>query len=315
MSLMRDRRFWPTFWTQFFGAFNDNVFKNALVILITFKAYKLGTLEPEQMVALSGGIFVLPFFMFSATAGQICDRYPKNKLFRIIKVLEIVIMLFGAAGFIFEQIGMLLITLFFMGLQSAIFGPIKYSILPELLSDDELVKGNALVASGTFISILLGTVLGGTLIAMGEKGLYLAAASVILFAVAGAFFAFNVQDLKPANPELKINYGLISPSWQIVKTSMKIKSVWLAILGISWFWFLGAALLSMFPAYGESVLGTNESVVTLFLALFSIGVGVGSQVCEKLSWKRVELGLVPFGTIGITWFVLDLFFDMLSEKS
>lgn len=304
---MRDKRFWPVFWTQFFGAFNDNVFKNALVILITFQAYKLGNLAPEQMVAISGGIFILPFFLFSAMAGQICDRYPKHKLIFYIKIWEIIVMLFGALGFVTQNIELLLGTLFFMGLQSTFFGPIKYSILPELVTDEELVKGNALVASGTFVSILLGTILGGGLIAIEGTGRMATGVAVVLFAGVGTIFSSRVQKLSPANPNLKVSYGLFKPTWKIAKVTSRIKSVFLAVLGISWFWFLGAALLSMFPGYGKNVLGTDESVVTLFLALFSIGVGVGSMICEKLSRKQVELGLVPFGTIGISAFVIDLY--------
>lgn len=308
MNLMRDGRFWPLFWTQFFGAFNDNVFKNALVLLITFKAYKLGAVSPEQMVALSGGIFILPFFLFSATAGQICDKFPKHKLIFLIKIWEIIVMVVGALGFYLGSIETLLSTLFFMGLQSTFFGPIKYSILPELLKEDELVKGNALVASGTFISILLGTILGGAFIGLESWAGETTGVAVIIFAGIGTFFGSRVKPLKAANENLKIEWGLIKPTWQIVKVTRNIKSVFLAVLGISWFWFLGAALLSMFPTYGKNVLGTNSDVVTLFLAMFSIGVGVGSQVCEKLSHKQVELGLVPFGTVGISLFVIDLYF-------
>lgn len=306
MSLLRDRRFWPIFWTQFFGAFNDNVYKNALVILITFKAYRIGMFAPEQMVALSGGIFILPFFLFSAMAGQICDRYPKDRLIKIIKVWEIIVMLVGSIGFLTQNIELLLVTLFFMGLQSTFFGPIKYSVLPELLHERELVKGNALVASGTFVSILLGTILGGTLIAIDAHAELFTSIAVVIFAVSGVLFSLNIEKLEPADPHLKIDYGLIKPTLKIAKVTYRVKSVFLAVMGVSWFWFLGAALLSMFPPYGKEVLGSDESVVTLFLAMFSIGVGVGSVICEKLSRQQIELGLVPLGTIGITIFVLDL---------
>ena len=308
MSLLRDRRFWPLFWTQFLGAFNDNVFKNALVLLITYKAYSLGSVSPQQMVALSGGIFILPFFLFSAIAGQICDRYPKHRLIFGIKLWEVIVMISGAVGFYTESVETLLITLFFMGLQSAFFGPIKYSILPELLKEDELVQGNALVASGTFVSILIGTILGGALIGVEAWGREATGGAVILFALIGTLISSRVQKLEPANPDLKVDYGLIKPVWKIIKVTKEIKPVFLAVLGISWFWFLGAALLSMFPSYGKNILGADSDVVTLFLAMFSIGVGVGSQVCERLSYKHVELGLVPFGTIGISLFLFDLYY-------
>ncbi len=305
--LIKDKRFWPIFLTQFFGAFNDNVFKNALVILITFKSYSLAGLAPEQMVAICGGIFVLPFFLFSAMAGQICDKFPKHKLIFYIKLWELVIMFVGAYGFMSENVNVLIITLFFMGLQSAFFGPIKYSILPELIDGNELLQGNALVSSGTFVSILLGTILGGALIGLEEVGRSYTAISIIIFAAIGTFFGMKVQPLEPADKNMKISYGLFAPILKILKVTTKIKTVFLAVLGISWFWFLGAALLSMFPAYGRNVLGGNESVVTLFLAMFSIGVAVGSMLCEKFSRQRLELGLVPFGTIGMTIFIFDLF--------
>jgi MFS family permease len=177
--LLKNKKFWPTFWTQFFGAFNDNVFKNALVMLITYKAYKLSGLSPESMVALCGGIFILPFFLFSAMAGQICDKYPKHKLMFYIKVWEIGVMIIGGYGFITENIVVLIGTLFVMGLQSSFFGPVKYSILPELVKDSELVQGNALVSMATFVAILLGTIIGGVLIAIEDGGEYFVAGAVI----------------------------------------------------------------------------------------------------------------------------------------
>lgn len=306
-NLIGDKRFWPMFWTQFFGAFNDNVFKNALVILITYKSYQLMGLSPEQMVTVCGGIFILPFFIFSATAGQLCDKYSKSKLIFIVKVFEIIVMILGAIGFVFENLPVLLFALFMMGFQSTLFGPVKYSILPELIEEDELVHGNALVEMGTFLSILLGTITGGVLISYPQGGLYVSV-SVILLAIIGAVFAKCMSPIESQNSDLKINFGLIKPSIDILKVTMEIKSVWNSVLGISWFWFLGAALLSIFPIYAKNVLFAGESVVTLFLALFSIGVAIGSVLCEKMSKHRLELGLVPFGSIGITLFILDLFF-------
>ncbi len=305
--LMFDRRFWPTFWTQFLGAFNDNVYKNAMVMLITYQSMKLGGLSPESMVALCGGVFILPFFLFSAMAGQICDKYPKDKLMFYIKVWEVLVMLFGALGFYLGSLNILMITLFFMGLQSTFFGPVKYAVLPELVNDNELVQGNALVEMGTFVAILLGTIVGGILIAIEGTGAWYVGISVIFFALMGTGFSRFVHPLKKTNSELKINWGILKPSYSIIKIAKKTKSVWLSILGISWFWFLGAALLSMFPGYVKNVIGGNEHVVTLFLGLFSIGVALGSILCEKMSRQRLELGLVPFGTIGMSIFIFDLF--------
>ena len=305
--LLFDRRFWPAFWTQFFGAFNDNVYKNALVILITYKAYVLGALGPESMVALCGGIFILPFFLFSAMAGQICDKYSKSKLMFLIKVWEILVMLIGAFGFYTENMLVLLTTLFLMGLQSTFFGPVKYSILPEIVNDRELVQGNALVEMGTFVAILLGTMLGGVLIAIDVYGKIYIAFAVILFALIGMLFSLKIKPLGEVSPHLKINWGLFQPTWQITKITMKKRSVFLSVMGISWFWFLGAALLSIFPVYVKNIINGNEHIVTLFLALFSIGVAIGSILCEKMSRKKLELGLVPFGTIGMSLFILDLY--------
>ena len=305
--LLLDKRFWPTFWTQFFGAFNDNVYKNALVMLITYKSFKVGTLTPESMVALCGGIFILPFFLFSAIAGQVCDKYPKHKLMFYIKIWEILVMFIGAYGFVFQNLTVLLVTLFFMGLQSTFFGPVKYSILPNIIKEEELVQGNALVEMGTFVAILLGTIVGGVLIALDQFASEAVAIAVIFFALIGTFFSKGVLVVKSSSPNLKINYGLFSPIKEILQITAKNKSVFQAVLGISWFWFLGAALLSMFPGYVKNVIGGNEHVVTLFLALFSIGVAVGSIICERLSKDRLELGLVPFGTIGMSLFIFDLF--------
>lgn len=218
-------------------------------------------------------------------------------------------MLIGGLGFITENIYILLASLFFMGLQSTFFGPVKYSVLPELIDDEELVHGNALIEMGTFVSILLGTILGGLLIAVPKSGaLYVAIATVVL-AIIGTLVSMKVTALKPANPELKIEKGIIRPTWEIIKISKKTKGVWNSILGISWFWFLGAALLSIFPVYVKDVIRGNQEVVTLFLATFSIGVACGSMICEKLSKERLELGLVPFGAIGMTVFILDLYFN------
>jgi 1-acyl-sn-glycerol-3-phosphate acyltransferase len=307
-ALFTDKRFWPMFWTQFFGAFNDNVFKNALVILIAFKAYTLLGLGADQMVALCGGIFILPFFLFSATAGQIADKYPKHHLIFWIKIWEVLVMILGGVGFIYELLPLLLISLFLMGLQSTFFGPVKYSILPELVEDDELVQGNSLFSMGTFVSILLGTILGGVLISQKEYGGIYVSISVIIFAIIGTLFSTQVQKLSSNDPSIKVDLKIFKPTYDILKISKQRQGVWNSILGISWFWFFGAALLSIFPIYVKDVINAPESLVTFFLALFSIGVAVGSMFCERFSRERLELGLVPFGSLGMTVFVLDLFF-------
>lgn len=306
-TLLAERRFWPLFWTQFFGAFNDNVLKNAIVILITYRSAKLFGLGTDQMVALCGGLFILPFFLFSAFSGEIADKWPKHQLAFTTKIAEIGFMVLASVGFLTDSLPTLLVALFMMGAQSTLFGPVKYSILPELLHEDELVKGNALVEMGTFLAILLGTLLGGILAGMGENGAYYVSGTILALAVIGALCGRMIQPTQATTPDLKLRWGLVQPNIEIVKLTAKVKSVHHAVLGISWFWFFGAALLSIFPIYVKDVLHCGEHVVTLFLALFSVGVAIGSVICEKMSHKRVELGLVPVGSIGISLFTLDLF--------
>lgn len=305
-SLMLNRRFWPMFWTQALGAANNNIFKNALVILITFKSYSLMGLAVEQMVALCGGIFISPFFFFSALAGELSDKLSKSKLVMLTKFLEVLIMVIGSIGLLTEALPLLFFSLFLMGLQATFFGPAKFSILPELLPEDEIVKGNALVEMGTFLAILVGTILGGVMIGM-ESGTKIVSVAITLVAVAGLFMSSKLPKLGPVDPTLQIDWNLFRSTWKVMKIGRSVHSVFISILGISWFWFFGATLLSIFPVYVKDVLHANESVVTLFLAIFSIGVAIGSIICEKCSHKRVELGLVPFGSIGLCWFVLHLY--------
>ena len=307
MNLLRDRRFSPFFWTQFCGAFNDNIFKNALVIYITMKAFSLGSISSEQMVALCGGIFILPFFVFSATAGQLADKLSKSRIVIWVKIWEIAVMLVGAYGFITDDIMLLLTTLFFMGLHSAFFGPVKYSILPQLLTQEELVSGNAYVEMGTFLAILLGTILGGLLIAHAALGRWLVSAAVVTVAAAGFCSSLQIEPLAATAPSLPIRINPIPLTWDMIKRVHANRSVFLSILGISWFWFFGAGILSVLPTYCKQLLRGDEALITLFLALFSVGIGIGSVLCGRLSARKLELGLVPFGSIGISWFCLDLF--------
>ncbi len=307
MRLLGERRFWPLFWTQFLGAFNDNFFKNALVILVTYGAVSSGGLPPEQMVALSAGLFILPFFLFSATAGQLADKYPKSALVPWVKALEVAIMCLAAAGFWLESLPFLLTVLFLMGLQSTFFGPIKYGILPQLLGDDDLVGGNALVEMGTFLAILLGTIGGGLLIAVEGWGTPLVSAGVVGFALLGLGASLFIRPVPREAPDLKIRFNPVTPTWEIFKITREIRSVYLSILAVSWFWFFGASLLALFPIYCKEVLGGNEHLVTFFLALFSVGIAAGSMLTNRLSQGRIELGLVPLGSIGMTVFTADLF--------
>lgn len=318
-SLVTNKRFGPMFWTQFSGAFNDNFFKNALVILVVYKI--AGELPPDAAVVfgmgkdafapLAGAVFILPFFLFSALAGQLADKYEKSTLIRRIKLAEIAIMLLGGVALVFRQVEVLLFVLFLMGTQSTFFGPVKYGILPQLLDDEDLVGGNALVETATYLAILGGTILGGVLINVhyGDLpvGLWLVGVGVVGFALLGRAIAGRVPTCEPTEPTLEVQYDPIRPTWSIIKITYAKRPVWLSILGITWFWGFGASLLSLFPKYTLDVLGADETIATLFLAVFSIGIGVGSMLCEKLSRHRLELGIVPIGSFGMSFFALVLF--------
>ena len=306
-ALVADRRFWPLFWTQFLGAFNDNLFKNALVLLITFKGIQVFGLPSEQAVALAAAIFILPFFLFSATAGQIADRFDKASVIRATKLAEIGVMGLGALGLYLEHVPLLLGVLFLMGLQSSFFGPCKYSYLPAHLDGGELVAGNAFVELGTYLGILGGTVVGGVLIALAQ-GPLLVAGGVLAVAVVGRATAHFLLPAAAGSPDLRIDWSPVRPTLDLFRVARKDRSVWLSIMGVSWFWAFGSAFLSLFPTWTRDTLHGNEGVTTLFLALFSVGIGAGSLLCERLSRDRLELGLVPLGSFGMSLFSLDLLF-------
>lgn len=302
-SLLGKKRFAPFFWTQFAGAFNDNVYKNVLILMIAFQSTSALNGNSDILINMAAGLFILPFFLFSAFAGQIADKYEKSKLIRIIKVAEIIIMIFAAVALYFEHTPLLLILLFFMGTQSTFFGPVKYSIMPQHLDESELVGGNALVEMGTFISILLGTIAGGILV---NQGRYYAAITIVVVAVAGWLVSVKIPSAKPSSPDLKISWNLFKQSVKMITYARKDRVVFLSILGIGWFWFLGACYLTQIPNYTKNVLFGSENVATLLLAMFSVGIGAGSLLCEWLSGKKVEYGLVPLGSIGLSIFGFDL---------
>ena len=306
-ALLKARRYGPFFGTQFLGAFNDNLYKNALLVLLTFQASQWTTLEPAVLANLAAGIFILPFFLFSASAGQLADKYDKATLARLVKVLEIVIMLIAGVGFWLHSLNILLFGLFLMGCHSTLFGPVKYAILPQHLHQDELVGGNALIEAGTFVAILVGTLFGGLLAGM-ENGTAWISAGCLLTAIAGFISSLGIPNAPPPQPGLKVNPNPISETWRNIGFARQNRTVFLAILGISWFWLFGALLLAQFPAYAKDVLGGTETSVTLLLGIFTFGIGIGSLLCERLSAKEVEIGLVPFGSIGLTVFCLDLAF-------
>ncbi len=307
-QLLKSHRFLPLFLTQFLGAFNDNVYKNALVILIIFQGSQLYGIDTNVIVTLSAGIFILPFFLFSATAGQFADKYEKSMLIRRIKILEIIIMSFAIIGFYLHSILMLIVLLFLMGTQSTLFGPLKYSLLPQHLEERELTGGNGMMAMGTFLAILLGTILGGILVSIEHYGPISVGGIVILLALLGFFASLFIPTAKIADPQLTLNGNIVTQTFKMIHYAREDRSVLIAIIAISWFWLLGATYLSQVPAYSKSILGGNNEVVTLLLTMFSVGIGIGAVLCEKMSAGRIELGLVPLGAIGITLFSLDLYF-------
>lgn len=305
-QLMVDRRFWPLFWTQFLGAFNDNVFKNALVILIAFKAWTLSGMDAAQMVPLCAGLFIAPFFLFSALAGQLADKYPKHRMVAGTKAAEVVIMGAAALGFWMESLPMLVGVLFLMGTQSAFFGPIKYGVLPELLEEKELVGGNALIEMGTFLSILTGTILAGLLITL-DHGVTWVSATVIGVAVLGLGASLFMPKGDAVAPQLRVRLNPITTNWETYQFTRKNRPVFLSILGVSWFWFFAASFMTLFPTYCKEVLHGNEHLITFLLTLFSVGIAGGSMLCDRFSRGTLELGLVPLGSIGMTVFAFDLF--------
>ncbi|HRE54448.1 MAG TPA: MFS transporter [Candidatus Competibacter sp.] len=306
-TLLRERRFLPFFVTQFLGAFNDNVFKNALIIMIAFQVAANDPARSNLLANLSAGLFVLPFFLFSATAGQLSDKFEKSRYIRWVKLLEIAIMSGAAFGFVTGNTPLLIGLLFLMGAQSTLFGPAKYSILPQHLKPEELVGGNAWIEMATNLAILLGTMLGGILIAR-QQGAYWVAGAVVSLAVLGYLSSRSIPTAPPAAPDLKINWNPLTETWRILKFTHQNFTVFQSVLGISWFWFLGSVYLAQLPNYSKLTLGGGEPVVTLLLTLFAVGIGIGSLLCERLSGRMVELGLVPFGSIGLTLFGVDLFF-------
>ncbi len=304
-QLLRTRRFGPLFLTQFLGAFNDNLFKNALVVLITFQSAQWTTLRPEILANLAAGLFILPFFLFSATAGQLADKYDKALLARLTKLLEVGIMIFAIAGFLLHSLVLLLGALFLLGLQSTFFGPVKYAILPQHLKETELIGGNAQIEAGTFVAILVGTLAGGLLAGAGLNPLWIALAGLGV-AVVGYAASRGIPPAAAPAPELVVNPNPFTETWRNIGFARQNRTVFLSILGISWFWLYGALFLAQMPAFGKNILGGSEAVVTLLLAVFTVGIGAGSLLCERMSARTVEIGLVPLGSIGLTVFGLDL---------
>ncbi|WP_373185921.1 MFS transporter [Halopseudomonas sp.] len=307
-NLLGKRRFLPFFLTQFLGAFNDNVFKQALILAILFKISVLA--DRNVLINLSAMLFILPFFLFSALGGQFGEKFAKEALIRIIKLGEIGIMLVGAAGLLLGSLPLLLFVLFAMGTQSALFGPVKYSILPQHLQPDELIGGNALVEMGTFLAILGGTLYAGLLMS-GVSWAGWVAGSVLILATLGFLVSLWIPRAHAAMPDLKIDWNIFRQSWAILHLGLvkQVPSVSRSLLGNSWFWFLGATYLTQIPAFAKDYLHGDEGVVTLILTVFSVGIATGSLLCERMSGRKVEIGLVPFGSLGLTVFGLLLWWS------
>lgn len=306
-GLLTQRRFAPYFFTQLLGAFNDNVYKNALVALIAFSASRSETVNDGLLINLAAGLFILPFFLFSAFCGQLADKVEKSVLIRRVKLAEIGIMMCGIVAFHLQSLPMLIGVLFLMGTQSAFFGPVKYGILPQHLRESELTGGNGMVELGTFLSILLGTIAGTQLIARSGDGNMLPVSVVLIVVAMVGYLASRQIPVAPASdPGLQLRFNPLTETYRLIHSTAQHRQVFLSILAISWFWFMGATYLAQLPLYARDVLGGSVDVFTLLLATFSVGIAFGSGLCERLSDSRVEIGLVPFGAIGLTLFGLDL---------
>jgi len=304
LHLLGTRRFLPLFTVQFLGAFNDNVFKNAFIVLLTFSlAEKMGW-TPENSVAIASGLFMLPYFLFSALAGQLADKLEKTRIIRWVKIWEILAMAIAAIGFICQDAWLLFFVLFMMGAHSTFFGPIKYSILPDHLKEKELVGGNAMIEAGTYLAILGGTLLGG-LIIMLPGGLWQISIATLIVAFTGLAASFSVPKAGPQVPGLKINVNFLEETWLLVNYSRKHIGVFRCILGISWFWTIGTVWISIIPVYAKDYLHGGSSTVTFLLTLFSIGIGVGSLLCNRLLGGEVSARFVPISGIVLSLFTFD----------
>jgi 1-acyl-sn-glycerol-3-phosphate acyltransferase len=298
----------PYFLTQALGALNDNIFKNALAALLVFQGSRMAGMNTDQVVNLSALVFILPFFLFSALFGQFADKYEKSMQIRRIKLFEVVIMITATLGFWLNNLPLLLGVLFMLGFQSTIFGPIKYGILPQVLDKRELVGGNALVEMGTFVAILAGTIAGPQLAGIEADWPVWVSVAALAVAVAGYLFSRQIPEAGAVAPNLHINWNIFTETYRNIRFINENRTVLNSVVGISWFWFFGATFLVQIPSYSQNVLGGDEDLMSVLLAMFIIGISAGSLLCERLSGRQVEIGLVPFGSIGLTVFGLDLYF-------
>lgn len=304
LYLLKTKRFAPLFSVQFLGAFNDNIFKNTLAIIVTFQAASWTSLSLEILAPLVGAIFILPFFIFSGLAGALADKYDKATLTRFVKLMELGLMVVATIGFGFHLLWLLFVVVFGMGLHSTLFGPIKYSIIPQHMQENELVVANALVEAGTFGAILLGTI-GGGLIAASSYGGIIAGIMGVVIAFIGYLLSRHIPQAPSLNPQMKMSYNIILQTYQTLKLAYANKIVFLSIIALSMFWLYGALLLSQFPAFVKIVLCGDEKSVTVLLSVFTIGIGVGSFLCEKLSHHAIRPSLILVGALGMALFGAD----------
>ncbi|MCW5257360.1 MFS transporter [Verminephrobacter aporrectodeae subsp. tuberculatae] len=307
--LLRQRRFAPFFWTQFSGAVNDNLLKFAFTVMVTYQL-SVSWLPPAMAGLVIGALFILPFLLFSATSGQLADKYEKARMIRFVKNLEIAIMLVAVGGFVAGHVPALLLCTFLMGLHSTLFGPVKYAYLPQVLGERELTGGNGMVEMGTFAAILLGNLAGGLLVALPGMGHTAVAVACVAAALLGRAVAQFIPPAPATDPGLAINWNPFSETWRNLRLAHQSVVVFRSLLGISWMWFFGAVFLSQFPSLSKEVLHGNEQVASLLLLVFSVGIGTGSLLCERLSRRHVEIGLVPLGAIGMSVFAIDLYFAL-----
>ncbi|NRF69582.1 MFS transporter [Aquincola sp. S2] len=306
-ALLSQRRFAPFFWTQFLGAGNDNLFKFAFTVMVTYQL-QVSWLPASQAGLVIGAVFILPFLLFSATSGQLTDKYDKTTVIRLVKNIEVGIMLLAALGFMTRNVPVLLACVFLMGLHSTLFGPVKFAYLPQHLNERELTGGNGMVEMGTFVAILLGNLAGGALIDIPGVGAQIVAVACVVVAILGRLCAQFVPPTPATDPRLKINWNPFSETWRNLKLAHGNIVVFRSLLGISWMWFFGAVFLANFPVFAKDVLHGQPGVASLLLVVFSIGIGTGSLLCEVLSKRHVEIGLVPAGAIGMSVFAIDLYF-------
>ena len=306
-SLLRQRRFGPFFWTQFLGAGNDNVFKFAFTVLVTYQL-SVAWLPPAMAGLVIGALFILPYVLFSATSGQLADHWEKSRLMRLVKNLEIAIMLLAAYGFWAGNAGVLLACTFLMGCHSTLFGPVKFAYMPQVLAEHELVGGNGMVEMGTFVAILLGNMLGGLLVALPHIGHTAVAVACVLLALLGRWTAGRVPHTPRQGPPLQLNWNPITETVRNLRLAALDPVVFRSLLAISWMWFFGAVFLSQFPSFAKDVLHGDAQVASLLLVVFSVGIGAGALLCEGLSRRKVEVGLVPLGALGMSAFAVDLYF-------